>query len=252
MHLAIDIGNSRTKLALFQDGEMVKHASRDAEEAISLQDFLEGDRPQATALSSVRKELAPFLEENSLPIGELLVLSPDMPLPIDLQLGNTSSVGPDRLANAVAAQRLWPDRSILVIDMGTCITYDRIEGGALVGGAITPGVRMRADSMHRSTGRLPLVEMKGTPHRIEGTTEGSLQAGIYYGVLDEIKGQSEAFLKDRSEGVVLLTGGDASLVGKELKKGIFADPFLTLRGLDAILYLHMASGHFDGGHHSAR
>jgi type III pantothenate kinase len=242
MHLVIDLGNSRNKIALFQDGEMLKHAVWNADEEFSFFDFLEGQHPDSSILSSVRKEYPQALEELLERIPSPYHLGPASELPIRIGFDDPSTLGADRLANAVAAHSTLPAHSALVIDMGTCITYDRIDDGVLIGGAISPGIRMRANAMHRSTGRLPLVQLQGTPERNATDTEAALRSGIYYGVLDEIKGRIQAFESDRPDGSVVLTGGDLSLVGKELKKGIFADPFLTLRGLDAILDEHMAKG----------
>ncbi len=241
MHLVIDIGNSRGKLALFQDREMLKHATWKTDEGFDIKRFLEGEAPDATAIASVREPLPDLIERVSERIGEPLMLSANTPLPLRLGLKDPQTIGPDRLANAMAAYSTWPEQSVLVIDMGTCITYEMVEKGVLVGGAISPGVRIRSEAMHRSTGRLPRVELEGIPARIEPDTVWALRSGIHYGVLDEIKGRISALQNDRPNGVVVLTGGDSSLVGKELKKGIFADPFLTLRGLDATLHQHMES-----------
>ncbi len=237
MELIVDIGNSRCKLALFQDGELLKHASRGASDELELDRFLEGEHPEASILSSVREEMPAALKDPS-SFPSPLVLKHDTPLPIRVELADPRSVGTDRLANAVAAFHRWPDHPVLVVDMGTCITYDRVEEGKFLGGAISPGVRMRAEAMHRFTGKLPRVEMEGVPGPVATDTPDSLRSGIYYGILHEIKGWINAFEQDRKNGVVVLTGGDASLVGKAFKKSIFADPFLTLRGLDEILHDH--------------
>lgn len=235
MHLTIDIGNSRTKLGLFQEGELLKHALRDGED-LRVHELIEDATLSGIILSSVRDTLPGPLKEE-LPL-EPLILDHNIPLPIGLDLLEPWSLGPDRLANAVAAASLYPDEEVLVVDIGTCITYERVRKGVLDGGAISPGVRMRARAMHHFTGKLPEVQVEETPDRYARDTEASLQAGIYYGVLDEIKGWIAAFQNDPPEGVVVLTGGDVPLVGKEFKKRTFADPFLTLRGLDAILRYH--------------
>lgn len=240
MQLVVDIGNSRSKLALFQDGELLRHASRSSSELIELDSFLEEEKPDAAIWSSVRNEWPADMNDQA-SFAAPLLLGHHTPLPISVELNDPRSIGTDRLANAVAAFWNWPDRPVLVIDMGTCITYDRVDAGRLIGGAISPGVRMRADAMDRSTGKLPHVDLDRKPEPIGLDTSESLRSGIYYGVLYEIKGWIEAFEKDQKKGVVVLTGGDASLVGNAFKKGIFADPFLTLRGLDAILQAHRES-----------
>ncbi len=245
MHLVIDIGNSRGKLALFQDQEILEHATWKEGEEFDLRSFLENERPEATGISSVRKELPSFIQKAAHLTGEPLLLRPDTPTPVRIDLEDPNTLGPDRLANAVGAYTLFPDSTVLVIDMGTCITYEIVENGTLIGGAIAPGVSMRAEAMHRSTGRLPFVELGERPERIEKDTKGALRSGIHYGVLDEIKARIHSFESDHPRGAVVLTGGDLSLVGKELKKGIFADPFLTLRGLNAILQQHMAGDRSD-------
>jgi type III pantothenate kinase len=148
---------------------------------------------------------------------------------------------------------LCPNRPVLVIDAGTCITYDIVEAdGTYSGGAIGPGLMLRAKAMHEYSARLPLVVPgEGTP-LLGTTTEQSLASGIHHGMVGEIQGFITALGYQRPQMAVVLTGGDGLRFARALKSGIFALPLLTLQGLHEILEHHRTLDHgrfaIGGGH----
>jgi type III pantothenate kinase len=236
LDLVLDVGNTRTKAALFQGDRLVRSGHIDAADTGVLKTFLGGTRPHAIVAGSVAAADATFLallEE----LAPLLVVRGDTPSPVRSAYGTPLTLGVDRLANAVGAARLFPGRPVLAIDPGTCITYDLMEAdGTYAGGAITPGMRMRAKAMHAYSARLPLVDPAPDPPVLGTSTAASLEAGVHHGIVAEMRGFIAAY--QRADMAVILTGGDALRFSRALKSGIFAHPFLTLEGLHAILVHH--------------
>lgn len=248
--LVLDVGNTRTKAALYKGDRPVRRAAMPTGDAAALDIFLGPDRPQAIVLGSVGAA-DPAFHAHLAALAPMLVVEGDTPAPVTSRYGTPLTLGVDRLANAVGAARLFPGRPVLAIDPGTCITYDLVEAdGAYAGGAITPGLRMRAQAMHAYSARLPLVDPAADPPVLGTSTAASLEAGVHHGIVAEMRGFIAAY--QRPGMAVILTGGDAVRFSRALKSGIFAHPFLTLEGLHAILVHHRVQhGTSAGGHASA-
>ena len=242
MYLVIDIGNTRTKAGLFEGGALRAHAEWTG---LPTEHILEWayNHPIAAALLSSSGDTAEALE------AALRVRSPTRRLDHTLRLPfvndymTPATLGRDRMAGVAGAAALYPGQNCLVIDAGTCITFDVLTAeGRYPGGNISPGVRMRLRAMHEQTARLPLVAPEAADAGLLGvSTETALRKGGQLGAILEI----EAFLA-RCEALypglrVLLTGGDASLLLPHLKPQIFALPHLVLHGLHEILRLNVDS-----------
>ncbi len=162
----------------------------------------------------------------------------DTPLPINNKYSSKQTLGRDRIAAVVGASKIFPGRNILVIDAGTCITYDFINNkNEYLGGAISPGLRMRFKALNKFTGRLPAVEHRGTeiPDLIGDTTEGSILSGVINGLSGEINGFINSYKSNNNRLETIITGGDHKYFDKLLKYKTFAAPFLVLDGLKGIL-----------------
>ncbi|MEO8066294.1 MAG: type III pantothenate kinase [Flavobacteriales bacterium] len=240
--LVLDIGNTRTKAALFVDGSIVRHGTLVGNDGIALGSWLGDARPVRVALANSGAEdpsLLTFVQQLAL----VTRITGQSPSPLASAYTTPHTLGTDRLANSVAAWRMFPQRASMAIDMGTCITYDVVdEGGTHRGGAISPGLRMRAEAMHEHTAKLPMVEIEGMPALLGTDTEGALRSGTFHGVLAELHGFTRACWQQWPHLAVVLTGGDAPLFVAALGTRIFADPLLTLRGLHALLEHEHASG----------
>ncbi|MEJ2594791.1 MAG: type III pantothenate kinase [bacterium] len=238
MKLVIDIGNTRTKIALYHEGDMTDMLTVEDGLYDDLLQFLT-DHPGITSaiLSSVRDvdETIPDLLRRHM---RLLMLSDDTPLPFHNKYLTPETLGRDRIAAAAAGMHLFPDRDVLVIDAGTCITYDIITAaGEYLGGAISPGLKMRFEAMHRFTGKLPLVN-PNTDAEIQpigNTTKGSLLAGGQRALLEEVDGMINRYREAYPDLTVVVGGGDYKYFDKYLKNNIFAAPNLVLAGLKKIL-----------------
>lgn len=235
MDLVVDVGNTRTKLGLFTTRGLARFTSIAHADREALLDFLAGHTPAVVAVGSV----AAVQVQDPLRLQELapvLTITSSTPVPIKSRYATPLTLGVDRTANAVGAQRLFPNRPVLAIALGTCIIYDLVnEEGVHLGGAISPGLHMRATAMHAYSARLPLVEPGDVPPLLGESTLGSLAAGVHHGTRFELEGMIAEHRYQYPKLAVVLTGGDALRFASALKSGIFAHPFLTLEGLHAIL-----------------
>ncbi len=243
LEVVIDAGNTRTKLGWYRRGRIEGAESLDTKDVAAIKVRLEQQRPVRAVIGSVAghgeldRELRSFSP---------FVIDQRTPFPIAIDHDTPGTLGIDRIANAVAAARLFPDRPVLVIDAGTCITYDLVENSTFIGGAISPGRAMRSSAMHHYSARLPLIDPGDDPLPIGRSTTGALASGIHFGMLHELQGMIGMYGHQRPEMAVILTGGDALRSARALKSGIFAHPYLTLDGLYAI-FLHNCALHRPAG-----
>ena len=169
--------------------------------------------------------------------GSFLELGPATPLPIDNRYRSPETLGKDRLAAVVGAYQLFPGASCLIVDAGSCITFDLLEGGGIYrGGNIAPGIAMRLRAMHAFTARLPAVPVDaGDTGWLGDTTESAMRRGAQLGAALEIEGYIALCSAQIGRINVILTGGDADFLAKKLKSKIFVNHHLVLRGLNKIL-----------------
>ncbi|MBK9175077.1 MAG: type III pantothenate kinase [Flavobacteriales bacterium] len=239
MLLIIDIGNSRVKTAVFQGDRLLRITALAPGDRSSVQTIAEAHRFDAIAIGSVASP-DPQLVVALKALAPVLEIAGNTPSPVVSAYGTPLTLGADRLANAVAAAGFFTGKAVMAIDAGTCITYDVVDPtGTYRGGAISPGMRMRAQSMHDFSARLPLVESDGPmPDHFGTSTLESLRSGVLHGLHGEIAGFMEAFRNRHPEGAVVFTGGDGLRLARAMKSGIFAHPFLTLEGYRRILVHH--------------
>ena len=233
MNVVIDSGNTYSKVGWFEGTQLLRYTTRlGFDEMIAA---VRAELPENVLFSSVSYSVTDF--KNAL--GEelhVLDLSPETLLPIKKNYDTPKTLGADRIAAAAGANFLFPDENLVVIDMGTCITYDLIDKTATFqGGLISPGVKMRFNAMHSFTKRLPLVEPESNPELIGKNTHAAMQSGVMNGVLAEMQGIIERYRHKSPDLRVLLCGGDAAFFESSLKPPIFAVPELVLIGLNRIL-----------------
>lgn len=234
--LAIDVGNSRSKIGLFQDRDLVQLVTFKNED-LSQNSLLFSEFEINRVIVSSVNEVA----EKSLKIethySNVLYLNYKTNLPISLGYESPETLGKDRIAAVVGAQKSISSSNLLVIDAGTCITYDFLTKGVYLGGAISPGIQMRLKAMNDFTNKLPLIDWGRAkrPQTIGKTTITSMLSGTINGIIGEMQGFINDYLKQYPELQTVITGGDANFFEKELKNGIFADPNLVLKGLNEIL-----------------
>jgi len=150
-----------------------------------------------------------------------------------------NKLGEDRISLLSSKCLNYPQKNALIIDIGTCITYDFIDNKNIHhGGSISPGFHSRYKSLSHSTKKLPFLSYK-TPEIITGnSTEKSIHSGVYYGILSEIKYQIKFYTKQYKNIIVVLTGGDSIILSKSLKNSIFVDQNFLAQGLNYLLDLN--------------
>ncbi len=237
MNLIIDIGNSQTKVGIFDQGEIVQtfytpffDQKQYAQLKIQYRFINNG------ILSSVTDYDRDFIEQLKGELDLFVVFDAQTPIPIENHYESKSTLGLDRLAAAVGASTLFPNSELLVIDAGTAITYDVIDkNNAFLGGSISLGIAMRFKALNQFTAKLP--EIKPTPQCSDfgKNTEEAIRSGVQQGVIYEMEGFINQRLAVCPTCQVILTGGDAEFFEQKLKMPIFVKPELTLIGLDRIL-----------------
>lgn len=236
MNLTIDIGNTRSKWGLFRDQELVEKTIRSKYTIEDIIAYATNHRVENVILSTVGSPIEPSWKVRLENHFYYLQLDHQTPLPIKNAYGTPATLGKDRLAAIIGAWQLYPGENCLVIDAGTCITYDVLSSeGVYLGGNISPGLAMRFRSMHEFTARLPLVAPGPINDPIGQSTETAMRNGAQLGTQLEIEGYIRLFSEQFGELRVILTGGDADFFAKVLKSKIFVNPDLVLRGLNKIL-----------------
>lgn len=237
MNLCIDVGNTRVKMAIFDSDNKMQNLqfSDDLEKAVLLA-ILKKYNCKNAILSSVRgkhKEIQSFLSGQ---LKAVFFLDANLPIPIQNEYKTPQTLGKDRLAAVVGATQLLPNQNVLVVDAGTCITYDFITKKAIYkGGNILPGVNMRLKSMAHFTAQLPLVKPQKLNSFVGQTTKTAMQTGVLYGVLHELSGFRVQYETKYGNIEVIVTGGDTSYFESQFKNKIFAQPNLVFIGLNKIL-----------------
>jgi len=232
MNIVLDVGNTYIKAAAFE-GEQLLWANIFADaEAIFIK--VKEKQPQHVFISSVRSENEFYgLKEHT----NVLYLTAERKLPIEIAYKTPNSLGSDRIAAAVGATVLFPQQNTLVFDIGTCLTHGIIDAQhTYYGGSISPGVQMRLKSLAHFTQKLPLLEFPEIKIEITGnSTTESIYSGVLNGIQFEMEGFI-AFYQNKYQSLnVLLTGGSTPLFEKRLKEYIFVVPELNLIGLNRIL-----------------
>ena len=234
MKLAIDIGNTSTKLALFEGKVLFAKSNINECRLKSIQEFVANKEVSATIISSVKAINSEILSISDYYKG--FILSKNMSIPIKNNYKNSNTLGKDRLAAVVGANSLYSKRNIIVFDAGTCLTVDFVSAkGEYIGGRISPGIEMRYKALHTFTDKLPLGQKEKTIPIIGTDTNSSISSGVQQGILAEVKLIISEYRLQKPDTVAVITGGDCFFFEKELKNSIFANPNLVLIGLNEIL-----------------
>ncbi|MEQ8531663.1 MAG: type III pantothenate kinase [Imperialibacter sp.] len=233
MTAAIDIGNTRCKIGFFENDSLIKLKTSVAFEAIV--GALKGEEVSEVIVSSVGKDVN-NLEKELSEKYKVVKLTHLLPLPIFLDYSSTDTLGTDRIAAVAGAFHLYRGNNCLVIDVGSCITYDIITSdGCYKGGAISPGVEMKLKSMHTFTARLPLIEHPEWVDLPGKDTKTSMINGVLHGTLAEIEGMIERFSGLLPDLQVIMCGGGSNFFESNIKHHIFVRSELVLIGLNSIL-----------------
>ena len=240
MNLVIDVGNSFVKLAVFEETELLR-------KKISTLDLIQKD------IDLLKKEFVPIKNAIISSVGKLkssdiayinkyfdvVQIDSSTKLPFKNCYKTPKTLGLDRIALVCASIQQYPNSNVLIVDAGTCITYDFItDKNDYLGGAISPGIKMRYRSLHNLTANLPLLELEMPKNIIGSSTNDSIHSGVIYGLINEIEGAISQYKLKYKDLTIILTGGDANFLSKQLKSSIFANSNFLLEGLNYILQIN--------------
>ena len=234
--IAIDFGNTLVKIAIFKGKEMLEKQSFSLEESRSFFEKLLQKYPeiQQGILSSVI-EIPAWIPVVFSSI-HLHILSHESKFPFEVAYQTPQTLGHDRIALVAFAFEQFPKKNVLIIDIGTCITYDLLQAdGLYLGGAISPGIQMRFKALNTFTAKLPLTEPIENPKLTGNSTTTSIQSGVINGILAELKGIIASYNTIYEDLTVFVGGGDNKYFDKQLKNSIFATANPVLEGLRVIL-----------------
>ena len=240
-NLVIDIGNTQIKLAVFDHDEMVDTARYEDIDKATISAILEKHSISKAIISSVKKNSEAW-EAGLKAKTTLLYFNPGIVKSINNRYKTPQTLGADRLAAVVGAHSLFPNKNNLVIDGGTCITYDWVDaGGNYFGGSISPGLKMRYNALNYYTAALPLLEANVDFDGLYGDdTVAAITSGVQNGIKYELMGFIENYSSNKQNINIILTGGDNVFFDTLLKNSIFApyikkEPHLVLKGLNAAI-----------------
>lgn len=241
--ICIDLGNSRYKAAVFVQGIQHREYLLDKQHTGALIPLLEQEKPARSILASVTDHPSvweEYLQSNTI-FHKLSHLSK---LNFSMAVSKPETVGADRFALVAGAVADRPGKNLLVITLGTCITYNFVSlAGVFLGGGISPGMEMRFRSLHDQTSRLPEVKFEDSMINwaiplIGYDTNNAILSGVINGMVAEAEGIIRSY-EEKYEGLeVVLTGGNAAHFAGLLKKRIFADPNLIFKGLYVLSQLN--------------
>jgi type III pantothenate kinase len=243
-NLVIDIGNSFVKAAIFENDSLLKLEHYQSHEITNWEVFIAGYQVSRAIIVSVKKEKAAWESELT---GKVPVVyfNRNMAAGIKNHYATPETLGLDRLAAMIAVHYLYPQTNTLVIDAGTCITYDYLDDrGNYFGGSISPGLNMRYEALNHYTSALPLLSADVKfDHESGQDTRGAILSGVQNGITYELTGFIESYRKNCPELNIVLTGGDGIFFDTLLKNSIFApyiknEPYLVLKGLNTAIQQH--------------
>lgn len=233
-HFIIDQGNSITKLASFAGRDFIEMKRFSDNEKEELFSYIAQYSHRDVFISTVR-ETNDYFKALQTPQHRLIFFDRNTAHPLDTKYKTPATLGLDRIASAMGAVTLFGKSNILIIDCGTCITTTFLERGVLEGGSIGPGLNMRFKSLNHFTGRLPLISFENQlPLLLGKSTKESIESGVVWGLIYEIRGIIESYCSDYEDLSVVITGGDGGFLGSYLKSPIFAVENLTTLGLNQI------------------
>jgi len=237
MNLIIDAGNTFIKIGVFDQSKIVyKNTIEHADFNTTIETITNENSLITNAIVASVSDLKESSIKKLKSYFNTLVLDHLVEMPFKNLYKTPNTLGIDRLALVAAAVDQFSKKNVLIIDAGTCITYDfKNSEEEYLGGAIAPGILLRYKSLNNFTAKLPLLKPKYPENYIGDSTKEAIHSGIINGVLHEITGVIEEYCNIYPALTVILTGGDAHFLSKRLKNSIFATSNFLLEGLNYIL-----------------
>ncbi len=235
MNLIVDIGNTSTKLAVFKGNKKISSARINDLSCEEFEQKLTDKRLEKVIVSSV-KRLPHFVTDllvSHIPFVHILSHKSKLPFSINYQTPET--LGTDRIAGVAGAYNLFPGDDILIVDAGTAITYDFLNGTKYKGGNISPGIEMRFKALHKFTSRLPILSLREHYSSPGVNTHDAILAGVINGSIYEINEYIRTFEKKHKKSRIILAGGDSEFLKDKLIRKVTYMPEIVIDGLNYIL-----------------
>lgn len=191
---------------------------------------------QRAICSSTRGEVAQTEALLAHHVPQVVSFTADTPVPVGIDYATPETLGRDRVAAAVGASVLYPNRDVLIVDFGTALTIDYLSAdGVFHGGSISLGVTNRFRALHEYTASLPLVEPTEEEQLFGNSTKTAIAQGVMNSVQFELEGYIARMAEKKADFCIIFTGGEAKYFVKRIKNTIFAEPNLVFCGLNRIL-----------------
>ena len=235
MNLILDVGNSLLKIALFEKSELIQKFKFSDNYKRNIEDIISNYKVTHSIISNVGRiddSIINILKEST----NLLLVSNQLKIPFKNLYKSKNTLGQDRLALVSAAAFNFPNENVLIVDVGSCITYDfKNNNNEYLGGGISPGISMRFKSLNTFTSNLPLIDFDSIYQLIGNSTKNSITSGVVNGTISEINGIIQQYREEFKNIRIILTGGDSNFLLKRIKNTIFADRNFLLIGLNKLL-----------------
>tara|TARA_X000001036_G_scaffold131989_1_gene124864 strand:+ start:144 stop:863 length:720 start_codon:yes stop_codon:yes gene_type:complete len=235
VNLVLDVGNSLLKIALFEKSELIQKFKFSENYKRNIEDIISNHKVTHSIISNVGRiddSIINILKEST----NLLLVSNQLKIPFKNLYKSKNTLGQDRLALVSAAAFNFPNENVLIVDVGSCITYDfKNNNNEYLGGGISPGISMRFKSLNTFTSNLPLIDFDSIYQLIGNNTKNSITSGVVNGTISEINGIIQQYREEFKNIRIILTGGDSNFLLKRIKNTIFADRNFLLIGLNKLL-----------------
>ncbi|HBF88379.1 MAG TPA: pantothenate kinase [Bacteroidales bacterium] len=234
MQLVVDVGNSYTKIYIFNETELIcsfrfENSNVNVKDVFKQYPLLDKAIVSTVANSAIIHELKSKL-------NHVIEFNYKLKLPINIEYKTPDTLGKDRIAGVIGAKTIFENTNVLVVDLGTAITFDFLDNnGVYKGGNISLGLNTRFKALHTFTDKLPLLKPENNFELIANTTNSAIISGVQQGIIFEIEGYIQHLQKEYNDLKIILTGGDCFFFEKKLKNTIFVEPNLIAYGLNRIL-----------------
>ena len=239
MNLILDFGNSLTKYFFVNDDKILERgsfpSSKFDQNILDIKSKRDTEKLIYSSVINIKRKQLSDVFNNTMIIS---LKDKDLKLPFTNQYKD-ETLGEDRVALVSAGLNLYPDKDLLIIDIGTCITYDLVSSNKeYIGGSISPGFNLRYSSLHDYTSRLPKLDFMPIESIIGESTEEHIHAGVFNGVIGEINYNITRHKNDLPNIETIICGGGANFLLNKIKNVIFADQDFLAHGLNHILQIN--------------
>lgn len=233
MIICIDVGNTRTKVAVYENSTLQQLVITNNEKLIkNISKLIQGITSGVHIILSSVGNLPTTTIDHLKNLGKITIVTHESAIPFKNLYATPATLGIDRIVLVAGAVLKYPQQNRLVIDAGTCITYDFVnEQNQYHGGAIAPGIGLRYKSLNDYTANLPLEKISELHPFVGNSTSGAIQSGVLNGVIAEIDAFIDHFKQQDENLTIILTGGNSEFLVNRLKNSIFANPNFLLESL---------------------